>query len=153
MPRRALVLLVVIAILGVAGCGGGGGGSTQQQKAPPVQGIDLAKQSFAWAPHPTQAGTPITMNLTIKNFGTQPAGNFRVRYDYALDSSFSSEYKLVDHLDPGASVTLETAYLPMVWKTLFVHIVIDPDGAVDDAVRLNNDWTESIPIVPPGGNS
>jgi hypothetical protein len=153
MPHRASVLVVISAlVLACAGCGGSSGGAYQQKPPPPpTPGIDLGKQSFAWLPHPAVAASPVSTYLKLKNFGTDAAGDFRVRYDYTLESDFKTEYQIVDSLAPGAVVTLQTTYMPSVWGTLHVHITIDPDHHVNDANLDNNDWSESITIDQPGG--
>ena len=112
---RTVVLVTLLSITVLTGCGGGGGVSPQPQppsggKQPPTPELrpDLVISAIEVFPAQPQAGQHFALNVYVKNAGQAPSG----KYDLAIsikDVSRGATYPVgtfrSDGLQPGENVT------------------------------------------------
>ncbi len=128
--------------------------------AQPIPGVDLSVGGFAMVPVILKAGTPISIESTIRNDGTQAAGPFEARYHWSsslpvTDGTVLYTQTFPSGLGAGASLKQSFAVTPPLGAdgTYYLGVVVDatiPDQ-VAEANEQNNTsvFALTVDTTPP----
>jgi subtilase family serine protease len=150
--RLPLFVLLLAAILG-SGCNfpaqhtSGGGKSSDYflNSIPPLP--DLAKSGMTWSPQPPKVATDLQVTITVQNYGTAAAGQFKVHVIFSSTISSQEQVQTVAGLAAGGSAALTFTVQPDEAGDLNVHVNIDPENQVIESNKQNNVSSDVI-IVP-----
>ena len=106
---------------------------------------DMVVESISWSPENPSMGDTVTFTVTVRNLGSDPAGNSRVAY-YIDDAYLTANS--VSPLGAGAAVSGTFTWQATAGQHT-VRAVADADGAVTESDEANNQVTFYFSALAP----
>ncbi|MEE9400086.1 MAG: CARDB domain-containing protein, partial [Dehalococcoidales bacterium] len=96
---------------------------------------DLIIEALAWSPESPAVGDAVTFTVTVKNQGSERAGNFNI--DYYVDEEHLASV-MVSPMAPGATGNLTFTWAAQVGLRT-IKIIADSSGQVAEGDETNNE--------------
>ncbi|MBN2844204.1 MAG: hypothetical protein JXM68_14045, partial [Sedimentisphaerales bacterium] len=123
--------------------GDGNGSATADMGAYEFQNTDLRIESVVLDPANPKAGEPVTITVTIHNYGSTDAGYFWLDWyanlpDPPVIGAVGQKYKQFNSLAAGTSGTMVASYTYNTTGSVQTYAQVDTDNSVREANESNN---------------
>lgn len=105
--------------------------------------VDLRVLSIVLDPQVPRLNEPVTVTVTIRNYGTTDAGSFYLdwyadRASAPVPGTFGNRYKQFSGLAAGATDSMVTSYTYTTEGDIAMYAQVDTDGTVSETNETNN---------------